>query len=104
MSVKFAEPDTETEIVHLPARNVLTFETRDIAAWTSDGTMPGIDAEEYELLYRPTMLGVYTARHQRMPKSERALREHVFGCAGDTGCEECRMETEFLIAHQKKFF
>ena len=63
-----------------------------------------LESAEYELLYRPTMVGVYTARHQRMPESDRALREHVFGSGGQPGCEVCREETEFLVAHQMRFF
>lgn len=60
-------------------------------------------SEEYRLLYLPTMLGVYTARHQKMPKSNELLHHHVFGDGDHAGCEACREETEFLVAHQKKF-
>ena len=65
---------------------------------------PSLESAEYELLYRPTMVGVYTARHQRMPESDGALREHIFGSSGQAGCEICREETEFLVAHQMRFF
>jgi hypothetical protein len=67
-------------------------------------TLPSIDSEEYRLLYLPTMVAVYTARHQQMPESEAWLHRHVFGFGGHPGCEACREETEFLVAHQKKFF
>jgi len=67
-------------------------------------TLPDLDSEEYRLLYVPTMVAVYTAHHQRMPQSEEALHRHVFGFDGHTGCAACHEETEFLVAHQKKFF
>jgi hypothetical protein len=50
------------------------------------------------------MVAVYTARHQQMPKSDERLHRHVFGFGGHAGCEECREETEFLVAHQREFF
>ena len=67
-------------------------------------TLPAVGSEEYKLLYLPTMVAVYTARHQQMPKSDERLHRHVFGFGGHSGCEECREETEFLVAHQKEFF
>lgn len=67
-------------------------------------TLPAIDSREYKLLYLPTMVAVYTARHQQMPESDERLHRHVFGSGGHSGCEACREETEFLIAHQKGFF
>jgi len=60
--------------------------------------------DEYRFLYVPTMLSVYTARHLQMPQSPEALRLHVFGSADHAGCDACREETEFLVAHQKQFF
>ncbi len=65
---------------------------------------PAVDSEEYKLLYLPTMVAVYTARHQQMPKSDDRLHRHIFGFGGHLGCQECREETEFLVAHQKEFF
>jgi hypothetical protein len=67
-------------------------------------TLPAIDSDEYKLLYLPTMVAVYTARHQQMPESDEGLHRHVFGFRGHLGCEACREETEFLVAHQKEFF
>jgi hypothetical protein len=64
---------------------------------------PNREAEDSGALYLPTMLAVYTARHQNMPKSDGWLYRHVFGLDGDAGCEACREETEFLVAHQKNF-
>jgi len=65
---------------------------------------PLFDSQEFPLFYLPTMLAVYTARHQRMPASAESLRRHVFGSPGHTGCPACREETDFLVAHQKQFF
>ena len=65
---------------------------------------PATDSRAYKLLYLPTMVAVYTARHQQMPKSDERLHRHVFGFGGQSGCEACREETEFLVAHQKEFF
>jgi hypothetical protein len=67
-------------------------------------TCPALDSHAYKLLYLPTMVAVYTARHQQMPKSDERLHRHVFGFGGHSGCEACREETEFLVAHQKEFF
>ena len=64
---------------------------------------PNSESEEFAALYVPTMLAVFTARHQHMPKSDGWLYRHVFGPNGDSGCEACREETEFLVAHQRKF-
>jgi len=65
---------------------------------------PLYDSQEFPLFYLPTMLAVYTARHQRMPTSAESLRRHVFGSPGHAGCPACREETDFLVAHQKQFF
>jgi len=67
-------------------------------------TVPFEASQEYRLLYLPTMLSVYTARHLQMPESPEALHLHVFGAANHPGCDACREETEFLVAHQKQFF
>jgi len=67
-------------------------------------TSPAVAPDEYRLLYLPTMLAVYTARHLCMPESPEALRLHVFGSADHPGCGACREETAFLVAHQKQFF
>jgi len=105
MSLKLADPETEVEARRSLETDELVVETYACAAWLSiQEKLPGIDSEEYKVLYRPTMVGVYTARHQQMPRSDRFLCEHVFGLAGYPGCAGCREETEFLVAHQKRFF
>ena len=73
------------------------------AVVSSQQILPQVDSEEYRLFYLPTMLAVYTARHQQMPISEKSLHLHIFGLPGHPGCEACRRETVFLIAHQKRF-
>jgi hypothetical protein len=70
---------------------------------TTPDTLPATDSDAYKLFYLPAMVAVYTARHQQMPKSDERLHRHVFGFGGRLGCEACREETEFLVAHQKKF-
>ena len=71
---------------------------------TFPDTLPATESDAYKLFYLPAMVAVYTARHQQMPKSDERLHRHVFGFGGRSGCEACREETEFLVAHQKKFF
>jgi hypothetical protein len=104
VNVKCAELDREADVAQPSEGDVLHIAAEDIVEGALQDAPLGVNPEEYELLYRPTMVGVYTARHQRMPNSEKALREHVFGCGGRPGCGECREETEFLVAHQKRFF
>ncbi|HEV2194955.1 MAG TPA: hypothetical protein VGR55_05210 [Candidatus Acidoferrum sp.] len=105
MTTKLAAPELEDETAVSPQRTGLTIEADSQAArLIRHQTMPSLASEEYSLLYLPTMLGVFTARHQQMPKSNELLHEHVFGSRGYAGCEACREETEFLVAHQKKFF
>ena len=65
--------------------------------------VPEVDSAEYRLFYLPAMVAVYTARHQHMPLSDWALYLHIFGVPGHAGCEACRRETAFLVAHQQKF-
>jgi hypothetical protein len=79
-------------------------EVENAVETSSPQILPDVDSEEYRLLYVPTMVAVYTAHHQRMPKSEESLHQHVFGFDGHSGCHACREETEFLVAHQKQFF
>jgi hypothetical protein len=105
MAIKLADPELEVEVVHGRQSAELTSGPESHAARVSTHeTMPNLASEEYRLLYLPTMLGVYTARHQQMPTSNESLREHVFGSNSHAGCAACREETEFLVAHQKKFF
>ena len=105
MTTKLAEPELEGEIAVSPQDIGSTFEADSHAArFVSQQKVPNFASEEYRLLYLPTMLGVFTARHQQMPASDESLREHIFGSHSHTGCEACREETEFLVAHQRKFF
>ena len=104
MNVKCAELDREAQVAQPSVGEVLRIATDVFGEGIFQDGPLGVNPEENELLYRPTMVGDYTARHQRMPNSEKALREHVFGCGGRPGCGECREETEFLVAHQKRFF
>ncbi len=73
-----------------------------IASATGESTMVDVTTEEYRLFCIPIMLGVYTARHNQNPPSEDFLYKHIFGSERQAGCDECRAETELLIAHQKK--
>lgn len=105
MPVKLADPELEVEIAPSLQPGELTCAAGSAPANSSHpGTIPDHGSEEYRLLYLPTMLGVYMARHQQMPASDESLREHIFGSHSRTGCEACREETEFLVAHQRKFF
>jgi len=106
MTSKLADPETEVEVA-APSRQKsgVTFEADSHGARLSEpAPLPNVASKEYRLLYLPTMLGVYTAQHQKMPTSDESLREHVFGSARHAGCQACREETEFLVAHQKRFF
>lgn len=105
MTVKLADPELEVEIAPSQRPGGLTREPDAASARRSyQETMSDPGSEEYTLLYLPTMLGVYTARHQQMPASDESLCEHVFGSNSHAGCAACREETEFLVAHQKRFF
>lgn len=105
MTIKVADPELEGEITPSQPHAGLIFEADSHAPkHITQQNMPNLASEEYRLLYLPAMLGVFTARHQQMPKSDELLHEHVFGAEGQAGCEACREETEFLVAHQKKFF
>lgn len=104
MPVKLADPELEVEITPSQQPGEFICEAGSAPAKRSyPEAIPDYDSEEYRLLYLPTMLGVYTARHQQMPASDESLREHIFGSLSHIGCEDCREETEFLVAHQKKF-
>src|SRR5215467_12114448 len=106
MTSKLADLEKEVEVA-APSqqRSGPAFEIDSHRARLSEQkTPPNLASAEYRLLYLPAMLGVYTARHQEMPTSDESLREHVFGSASRAGCQACREETEFLVAHQKKFF
>jgi hypothetical protein len=104
MAIKLADPELEVEVASKQrARLAFEPESHDSRVSTHE-TMPNPASKEYRLLYLPTMLGVYTARHQQMPTSDASLQEHVFGSNRQAGCAACREETEFLVAHQKKFF
>lgn len=104
MAIKLADPELEVEVAS-KQRSELALEPESHASRLSmHEAMPHLASEEYRLLYLPTMLSVYTARHQQMPTSDAFLREHVFGSNSQAGCAACREETEFLVAHQKKFF
>lgn len=105
MTVKLADPELEVKIAPCQRPGGLTREPAAASARRSyQETMSHPGSEEYALLYLPTMLGVYTARHQQMPASDESLCEHVFGSYRHRGCAACREETEFLVAHQKRFF
>jgi hypothetical protein len=105
MTIKLADPELEVEIAPSQPPCGPICEPGSAALRRSDQeTMPDLSSQEYRLLYLPTMLGVYTARHQQMPASDESLGEHVFGSNSHTGCAACREETEFLVAHQKRFF
>jgi len=105
MIIKLAEPELEVEIAPSKQRVRPRFKPDSHAAGASkQDRLPNTTSQEYRLLYLPTMLGVYTARHQEMPMSNESLRDHVFGTVGHPCCEACREETEFLVAHQKRFF
>ena len=105
MAVKLADPDLEVEVVPPQQPGELTCEPDSAAArYSHPEAMPTPGSEEYRVLYLPTMLGVYAARHQQMPTSNESLHEHIFGSNRRVGCEPCREETEFLVAHQKNFF
>jgi hypothetical protein len=105
MTVKVADPESEVEIAPSQQPGELTCEVGSAPAKGSyPETIPDHSSEEYRLLYLPTMLSVYTARHQQMPTSDESLREHIFGSHSHVGCEPCREETEFLVIHQKNFF
>jgi len=91
---------TASQLSHVPGVDSHPKATRH----SIPDTLPAIDSHAYKLLYLPTMVAVYTARHQQMPKSDERLHRHVFGFDGHSGCEACREETEFLVAHQKEFF
>lgn len=105
MTINLADIESEIEIAPSPQPDVRTVKVHaNPAGPSTQETLPNLDSQEYKLMYLPTMLGVYTARHQQMPTSDESLREHVFGTGGYPGCEACREETEFLVAHQKKFF
>src|SRR5919108_6443565 len=105
MTVKLADPEREVEIAPSQPLRGLTYESDSAAARRSRRkAMPDPNSQEYRVLYLPTMLGVYTARHQQMPASDESLGEHVFGSNSHAGCAACREETEFLVAHQKRFF
>ncbi len=105
MTIKLAEPELEVDITPAQHPSGLFFEADSYTASPSNqDALPNLASAEYRLLYLPTMLGVFTARHQQMPKSNELLHTHVFGSKGHAGCEACREETEFLVAHQKKFF
>ena len=105
MPVKLADPELEVEIA--PSQQSGEF-TCEVGSAPTNGShreaIPDHGSEEYRLLYLPTMLGVYTARHQQMPASDESLQVHIFGSHSHLGCEACREETEFLVAHQRKFF
>lgn len=105
MTFKFTEPGLEVNIVPSQQPTGLYFEADQYTASPSNQeAIPNLASEEYRLLYLPTMLGVFTARHQQMPLSNELLHVHVFGTKDHAGCDACREETEFLVAHQKKFF
>lgn len=105
MTIKLAEPGLDVDIAPAQQPAGLFFEADSYTAGPSNqNAMPNLASEEYRLLYLPTMLGVFTAGHQQMPLSNELLRMHVYGSNGHAGCEACREETEFLVAHQKKFF
>ena len=105
MTSKLTEPETEAQATPLtqtvlPARKPQLLPPRP----SPHDARPRSDSAEFILLYLPTMVSVYTARHQQIPPSPQSLREHVFGNAHHRACEACREETEFLVMHQKKFF
>lgn len=105
MTVKLADPELDVEIAPSQPPCGLTCEpTCAVARPSNQETMPDSSSEEYRLLYLPTMLAVYTARHQQMPSSDGSLGEHVFGSNSRAGCAACREETELLVAHRKRFF
>jgi hypothetical protein len=104
MNTALAEPESAVRATS-PRSDAPRVESRPTGARHSIAdTLPVIDPHEYKLLYLPTMVAVYTARHQQMPTSDEQLRRHVFGFGSHSGCEACREETEFLVAHQKGFF
>ena len=105
MTIKLADPELEVAIAPSQQPTGLTLGAPAYTARRSNQeAMPNLASEEYRFLYLPTMLGVFTARHQEMPKSNEFLHTHVFGTEDQAGCEACREETEFLVAHQKKFY
>lgn len=105
MTVKLAEPGQEVDIAHSQHSMRRIFEADPHTAGLSkQKALPNFASEEYRFLYLPTMLGVFTARHQQMPESSEFLHAHVFGTKDQAGCDACREETEFLVAHQEKFF
>src|SRR5215467_637223 len=105
MTIRLAAPETEVETAPFKQQCGVTFEADSRGARPSEQAIqPDLHTEEYRFIYLPTMVGVYTARHQKMPTSDESLHEHVFGTVRYAGCQACREETEFLVAHQKKFF
>lgn len=105
MAIKLEDLDLAVETSPAQQRDELTGEADSHAARpATEEAMPNPASREYKLLYLPTMLSVFTARHQQMPASDQSLGEHVFGSNIHSGCAACREETEFLVAHQKKFF
>jgi len=104
MAIKHADLELDVEVAPEQCAGLAPEPESHASRLSTHETMPNLASKEYRLLYLPTMLGVYTARHQQMPTSNASLREHVFGSNRHAGCVACREETEFLVVHQKKFF